>query len=150
MPLVRRAAPADLDEVLVLVREFYALDRHEYDETRVRAALGPLLAGDEYGQVWLLVVGVAAAGYAVVTWGWSLESGGREALLDEIYIRGRGNGFGRLLLTQAMRAAARAGAKRMFLEIEAHNQRVRGFYASLGFAPEDSVWMSTDLPAVGG
>lgn len=85
-----------------------------------------------------------------MTWGWSLESGGREALLDEIYVRGRGNGFGRVLLTHAMRAAARAGATRMLLETEAHNQRVRGFYASLGFTAEDSVWMSADLPAVGG
>jgi ribosomal protein S18 acetylase RimI-like enzyme len=33
----------------------------------------------------------------------------------------------------------------MFLETEAHNERVRGFYARHGFAAEDSVWMSRAL-----
>jgi hypothetical protein len=47
-----------------------------------------------------------------------------------------------------MRGAADAGAARMFLETEAPNRRVRGFYARLGFTVEDSVWMSTDLDPV--
>ena len=44
-----------------------------------------------------------------------------------------------------MNAAAHAGASRMFLETESHNQRARGFYTRLGFATEDSVWMSREL-----
>ncbi|GAA0736313.1 GNAT family N-acetyltransferase [Dactylosporangium roseum] len=137
--------------LLELVREFCAADRHEFDEARIGRALGPLLAEDTHGQVWLAVDDSgAAAGYAVVTWGWSLESGGREALLDEIYVRDRGHGVGAVLLRHAMRAAAEAGASAMFLETEAHNTRVRGFYARHGFAEEDSVWMSGPLGRAGG
>jgi len=139
--MIRRAAPPDRPELIPLIREFYAVDRHEFDHERVARGLDPLLADDTHGQVWLAGDG----GYAVVTWGWSLESGGREALLDEIYVRDRGRGVGRALLTHAMAAAARAGASRMFLETEAHNERVRAFYASAGFAAEDSTWMSADL-----
>ncbi|WP_426512549.1 GNAT family N-acetyltransferase [Dactylosporangium sp. McL0621] len=139
---VYRAGPADLAAILPLVREFCAADGHEYDEPRVSRALGPLLAGDAHGQVWL--VG-SAAGYAVVTWGWSLESGGREALLDEIYVRERGHGAGAALLERVLAAAAQAGAAVMFLETEAHNDRVRGFYARHGFTADDSVWMSRAL-----
>src|SRR5689334_5416507 len=140
-PMIRRAELPDRDELLQLIREFYAVDRHEFDVERVARGLDPLLADDTHGQVWL----INKSGYAVVTWGWSLESGGREALLDEIYVRDRGRGVGRELLTHAMAAAAKAGAIRMFLETEAHNERVRAFYASLGFATEDSTWMSADL-----
>jgi len=139
--MIRRAELPDRDELLQLIREFYAVDRHEFDVERVARGLDPLLADDTHGQVWL----INKSGYAVVTWGWSLESGGREALLDEIYVRDRGRGVGRELLTHAMAAAAKAGAIRMFLETEAHNERVRAFYASLGFATEDSTWMSADL-----
>jgi GNAT superfamily N-acetyltransferase len=145
MCVVRRAGAADIEELLVLVREFCDLDRHDFDRGRVCRALLPLLADDAVGQVWLLAEGASAVGYTVVTWGWSLESGGREALLDEVYLRRRGGGLGRVLLGHAMSAAALAGASRMFLETEAHNARVRAFYAGLGFTVEDSVWMSGEL-----
>lgn len=146
---IRRAAPSDEDRLLVLIREFYEIDRHEYDEARVRAALAPLLSGDDLGQVWLISGGPGGAGdpvgYAVVTWGYSLESGGRDALLDEIYVRDRGRGIGARAMEEVLAASAAAGATRMFLETEAHNERVRGFYRSLGFVADDSVWMSREL-----
>jgi ribosomal protein S18 acetylase RimI-like enzyme len=133
----------DRAELLALIREFYTVDRHEFDLDRVARGLDPLLVDDAHGQIWL----ADAGGYAVVTWGWSLESGGREALLDEIYVHDRGRGVGWALLEHALAAAAAAGASRMFLETEAHNERVRSFYASAGFGVEDSTWMSRELPA---
>lgn len=130
-----------------LVARFYEIDRHPYDPGVVSRALEPLLCDDTHGQLWLVCTGPSAAplGYAVITWGWSLESGGREALLDEIYVDQRGDGAGRVLLAHAMAAASGAGATRMFLETEAHNSRVRGFYSLMGFTTEDSVWMCADL-----
>ena len=85
-------------------------------------------------------------GYGVITWGYSLESGGREALLDELYVRHRGAGVGTAALPAMIEAARAAGASRVFLETEAHNTRVRTFYAHLGFQTEESVWMCKDLP----
>ena len=84
-------------------------------------------------------------GYGVITWGYSVESGGRDALLDELYVRHRGAGIGSTALTQILDAAAKAGASRTLLETEAHNSRVRSFYTRHGFQPEDSVWMTMDL-----
>ncbi|WP_132124698.1 GNAT family N-acetyltransferase [Actinocrispum wychmicini] len=144
MAVIRRAVPRDADDVVGLVREFYELDGHHFDARRVLKGLAPLLVGDEHGQVWLVVDG-GLVGYAVVTWGWSLESGGRDALLDEIYLRVRGAGIGLALLTHARMAAALAGASRMFLETESHNDRVRAFYARSGFTADDSIWMSRDI-----
>ena len=81
MTLLRRAGPADEGLLLELIREFYEQDRHDYDEFLLRPALAPLLAGDEFGVTWLIG---DRQGYAVVIWGYSLESGGRDALLDGI------------------------------------------------------------------
>jgi GNAT superfamily N-acetyltransferase len=142
---IRRAAHADYAALTGLIQEFYDIDRHPFDQSTVDGGLLPLLADDTYGQLWLVEDGSGSMGYAVVTWGFSIESGGREALLDEIYLRRRGEGLGGDLLRHAMAEAAKAGASRMFLETEAHNSRVRDFYGRLGFTVEDSVWMSATL-----
>ncbi|WP_433270308.1 GNAT family N-acetyltransferase [Actinosynnema sp. CS-041913] len=122
------------------MREFYAVDGHDYDEARVTAALGPLLADDRHGQVWLF-----DTGYAVVTWGYSLESGGRDALLDEFFVRNRGGGVGGRVLDALVTACREAGAMKMFLETEAPNDAARRFYRRHGFEEEASTWMSRPL-----
>lgn len=140
---VRLAGPSDLGALLMLVREYCIEDRHDFDEPQVRKALMPLLENDQLGVVW--VIGMPAEGYAVVTWGYSLESGGRDALLDEVYVRERGRGSGATLLKAAITDATARGMKRMFLETESPNQAARRFYARHGFEAEDSIWMSLRL-----
>jgi GNAT superfamily N-acetyltransferase len=142
---VRRAEPGDLAALLPLNGAFCAIDGHPYDEAVVRRALAPLLADDTLGQVWVVQRDGALLGYAVMTWGYSLESGGRESLLDELYVTDRGHGLGGLLLEACLAGAARAGATRTFLETEAPNTRVRRFYARHGFVEEPSTWMSRAL-----
>ena len=146
---ITRATEADLPQLLTLIQEFYAIDRHVYEESHVVGALVPLLTDDRSGQVWLIdhpdPAEPAPDGYAVVTWSWSLESGGLDCILDELYLRSRGRGLGAVALRQVVAAAQAFGARAMFLETEAHNERVRGFYARQGFDFEDSVWMSRRL-----
>ena len=103
MTTVRRAVPGDLDELVALAAEYCTADGHDFDETTVRSGFGPLLRGDEHGAVW-----VADGdghdhleGYAVVTWNWSIEIGGREAVLDEVYVRDPGRGLGSELVRAA-------------------------------------------------
>lgn len=137
MTVIRRAERDDLPLLLPLVREFYELDGHTYDEAVVWTALAPLLIDDTFGQVWLF-----DTGYAVVTWGYSLESGGRDALLDEFFVRDRGKGVGGVVLDEILRACRDFGARVVFLETEADNEAARRFYGRHGFVPEDSIWLS--------
>ncbi|MGM1062138.1 GNAT family N-acetyltransferase [Saccharothrix sp. Mg75] len=138
--LIRRADPTDLPALLPLVREFYEVDEHAYDEGVVTAALGPLLRDDAHGQVWLF-----DTGYAVLTWGYSLESGGRDALLDEFYVRNRGDGVGGAVIAELVERARGAGARKVFLETEDRNEAARRFYRRHGFADEASTWLSREL-----
>lgn len=142
-PTVNRAEPGDLEALLKLIQEFYTIDHHDYDETLLMNSLPDLLDSDEFGLVWKL--GSPAEGYAVVTWGYSLESGGREALIDEIYLRERGTGSGSRLMSHILEDCRRRGIVRIFLETESHNVRVREFYRRAGFEEDDSVWMSMRL-----
>jgi ribosomal protein S18 acetylase RimI-like enzyme len=136
---IRRAAPADLDRLVELHAAFCVLDAHPFSAARARAAFGPLLTDDQHGVVWITERPDA---YAVLTWGWSIEAGGAEAVLDEIYVSDRGAGAGSMLIEHLISDAEHRGLARVFLETELHNERVRGFYARHGFESDDSVWMS--------
>jgi ribosomal protein S18 acetylase RimI-like enzyme len=142
---IRRAGVSDRAGVLLLIEDFYAVDGHAFDLRRVTAGLDPLLRDDDRGQVWVAVADEQPVGYAVVCWGWSLEAGGRECLLDELYVARRGVGLGAALLRHVMAAAAQAGATVMVLETEAHNDAARRFYLRHGFAAERSQWFSRAL-----
>jgi len=140
---VRLAVSADTEALVQLVREYCIEDGHEFVESRVRTALAPLLQDDRHGVIW--VIGEPPLGYAAVTWGFSLESGGRDALLDEVYLRERGRGLGTQLLQCIIDDLVARGMNRVFLETEAPNEQARRFYARYGFATEDSIWMSRSL-----
>lgn len=145
--MLRRANAEDLAQLLVLVAEYCAADEHIFDEARARAALLPLLADDTHGQVWV-VEGEregALGGYIVTAWSWSLESGGRECLVDELYVRERRRGHGRALLERALDAARAHGCRVAYLETEIQNDGARAFYGALGFDRETSVWLSRSL-----
>jgi GNAT superfamily N-acetyltransferase len=142
MTVIRRGHPKDLAVLVDLHREFGDADGHPFDERRATDAFVPLLHDDRHGVVWIIE---PAHGYAVVTWGWSIEAGGAEAVLDEIYVRDRGSGTGATLLAHLIDDARQRGLARIFLETESHNDRVRTFYQRHGFVTDDSIWMSRDF-----
>lgn len=141
---IRRAAPADLAAVVDLHARFCEADGHIFSADVATRAFTPLLADDSHGVVWL-VDDPSARGYAVVTWGWSIESGGRDALVDEIYAEPTGTGVGRALMERLLADTEERGIRSVFLETEVGNESARRFYRRLGFESEDSVWMTRRL-----
>jgi GNAT superfamily N-acetyltransferase len=142
MVTIRRAGPADLDVLVELHRTFCDVDVHPFDSARAHAAFAPLLADDTRGVVWIIDTPGA---YAVLTWGWSIEAGGAEAVLDEIFVSERDNGLGSALLDHVVADGRRRGLARIFLETEVPNQRVRRYYERHGFRADDSIWMSLEF-----
>lgn len=143
--VIRRAEPRDLPVLVELHQAFCAADDHPFSEERARTAFAPLLDGDDRGVVWIVD---EPAAYAVLTWGWSIEAGGPEAVLDEVYVTTPGRGLGGQLIEHVVADGERRGLVRIFLETETHNVRARRLYGRHGFAEDDSIWMSrtfTDL-----
>ena len=72
----------------------------------------------------------APIGYVVICFGWSLEMGGMDGFLDEIYIRPgvRGRGIGSEVLQNLPKALAGAGLKALHLEARRDDPRIEGFY----------------------
>jgi len=144
--IVRRAAPADLPVLLELVGEYCQADDHDFDETVARAGLEPLLLDDTFGAIWIIDPAPDTAdGYVVVTWGWSIEIGGLDVVLDEFYVRSRGEGKGSDALRVIEAECRRRGVKRIFLETELVNVDARRLYERHGYHADTSVWMSKEL-----
>lgn len=146
----RFAARTDLDLLAGMVRRFYAEEHLAFDETRLRRALDALLGAPSQGEALLwLDADEAVAGYAVLTWGFSLEQGGRFLLLDELYLEphARGRGWGRQALALLERRAGQLGATRLRLEVTHHNAHAKALYLRAGYADEQRDLLARTLPA---
>jgi len=136
MPSFRPAGPADLDAVLPLVQAYYAEDGYPFVPERARHALAGILGEPAFGRVWLLEDDDgAAAGYVVLTLGYSLEYHGRDAFIDELYIapRLRRHGLAREAMALADRACRELGVQALHLEVEHDKPATEAWYRRLGF-----------------
>ena len=129
------AKPEHLEAVLRLVADFHHEEGIEQDEVTRRAAVLPLLEGSPHGAIYLAGPLRAPIGYVVVTFGWSLEFGGMDGFVDEIYIRPgvRGRGLGTELLSSVPKTLAKNGMKAIHLEVAQGNKKARALYERMGF-----------------
>jgi ribosomal protein S18 acetylase RimI-like enzyme len=123
--------------LLELMRALYHEDGSTaLQEDGAETALRGLLAAPDRGLVWVIEQGGEAAGYLVLTWGYSLEFHGRDAFIDELYVapRHRGAGLGRRAVEVAENACRAHGAGAVHLEVEVDNERAHALYRRNGFA----------------
>ncbi|HEX9918040.1 MAG TPA: GNAT family N-acetyltransferase [Pyrinomonadaceae bacterium] len=133
------ADTSDADELVELMREFYAFEHIAFDEAAARGALRQIMAEARFGVVHLIHVGAETAGYLVVTFGFSLEFHGRDAFVDELYLREnfRGKGIGRVSIEFAAEVCRAEGIAALHLEVERANTHALGLYRRAGFRDHD-------------
>lgn len=143
-PSFRVAAESDAAELLAFMREYYAFDGHGFDEQKARAALLTLLCDSNLGRVWLILDGTVAAGYIVLCFGYSLEWLGRDAFIDEFFLREpyRGRGWGRKTMALVEEQARSLNVTALHLEVVRQNTTALSLYPKLGFKQHASTFMS--------
>jgi ribosomal protein S18 acetylase RimI-like enzyme len=147
----RLAVESDADALLEFMQEYYAFDGHGFDREKARVALTALLRDSKLGLAWLILDGDAAVGYIVLCIGYSLEWLGRDAFVDEFYLREeyRGRGWGRQTMSFLEEAARTAGIRTLHLEVVQENTSALHLYRKLGFTEHRSTflskWIAQDL-----
>jgi ribosomal protein S18 acetylase RimI-like enzyme len=133
--LIRQAGAQDLDALLPLVAAYHSFEKVTLSEPERRRAVADLLADPALGLVLRLDAGGVAAGYAAVCFGYSIEFGGRDAFLDELYLapRVRRRGLGARLIAEATACAGACGVRALHLEVDADNVVAQHLYARHGF-----------------
>lgn len=127
--------------------EYYSFDGHHYHRQKARVALLDLLKHPTFGCAWLINDGTVVAGYIVLCYGYSLEYLGRDAFIDEFYLREsyRGIGWGRAAFEFAREQARRENVQAIHLEVVKSNTGALGFYRKLGFKDHDHHLMTLPL-----
>jgi ribosomal protein S18 acetylase RimI-like enzyme len=145
--MIRSAREDDLSGVLAQMRRYYAADGYPFDEAPARRAASGLIADRSLGRLWVVEEDGAVVGYLVLTFGYSLECGGRDAFVDEVVVdeafRGRGHGTELLRLAEAECRAE--GVRAVHLEVERGKEATIGLYRRLGFEDRDRLLLTRRL-----
>ncbi len=139
------AKPADLSKLCTLVAAFHAEEALNSSAESREAGIAPLLDGSPHGAAYLIGPTRAPIGYVIVTFGWSVELGGMDGSIDEIYVRPaiRNRGIASEVLNALPKALSAAGLKALHLEVDRKSEAAQRLYARAGFEPRDRYLLMT-------
>jgi GNAT superfamily N-acetyltransferase len=130
------AGPEHAAEIDHLVAAFHQHEGVNVAAHARRTSIDSLLAMPAQGRILLVRHRDAEiVGYAVLAFGFSLEFGGRDAFVDELFIADafRGQGIGTAALTAVCAWARREGLCALHLEVERDNKAAKALYTRTGF-----------------
>lgn len=125
----------DIDMVVSMMREFYAIDGYPIDAEKSKELYRQFIADETLGKSWLILSGNSIVGYVILTFLFSFEYGGTIAFIDELYIsrEARGKGVGGKTVEFLQEEAANLSLKMLYLEVEPHNAKAQIMYLASGF-----------------
>jgi ribosomal protein S18 acetylase RimI-like enzyme len=143
--VLKEANAAGVGELLPLMRAYAAFDGLSFDEGTARRTLTQLLADRRLGRVWFIVSEGAVCGYVALCFGFSIELGGRDAFVDELFIEPayRNRGLGTQALQQAGDAVRADGVVALHLEVRRDNAEAQRYYERLDFRKRDRYFFMT-------
>nr|WP_244995799.1 GNAT family N-acetyltransferase [Pseudooceanicola nitratireducens] len=139
------AGPEDLPRLLPLVAAFHEEFGLPLDDDHRVQALAPLLDGSPYGAVWLMGPSRAPIGYIILTFGWSVEFGGMDGFVDELYVRPavRRRGIATEVLEQLPKTLVETGLRALHLEVREDDDQTVKMYRRQLFKPREGYMLMT-------
>ena len=138
------ATPEDAPILFDLMARFaseHALTKGAEDR---QSAVAPLLEGHPYGMAYLLGPRRAPVGYLIITLGWSLDLGGTEAIVSELFLRDavRGRGISTEVLIAIAKSLKSSGIKALHVDIQSQDAVEQAAIGKAGFtsAPIPPRW----------
>lgn len=139
------AGSEDLYELLSMMKDLQADDPWScpFDEAITARVMEQLLSSPELGRVWFIAVDGQNVGYIVMSYDYSLEYRGRNAWVDEFFIRAshRGLGIGSKALDFFANQAKELGITVIHLEVNRGNSAI-DLYRRMGFEDHHRYLMS--------
>lgn len=135
MPLsILTATAGDRAQILEMMRGLYASGSLALQPDAL-PALDMLLADPSLGRCFLIREAEKSIGYFVIGFGFSLEFGGKDAFLDELYIvpEARSRGVGKVSLQFATDFCRASGVHSLHLEVARENLAAQRLYRRAGF-----------------
>lgn len=145
--MVRAARREDAGALLACARAFHAEDEHPLDRSGEAALVALADPASPHGRIFVLEQDGAIVGYVALCFGFSIEYGGRDAFIDDLYVAPsfRGRGCAARLYAAAHDEALAAGCRALHLEVMPGNA-TEAWYHRLGFRDRGSKMMSKRMP----
>ena len=130
------ATPENVPQLVCMMDEFYDEAGFQLDHGRASNGFSALLADPSRGAIWIVSEDAQPAGYAVLTLRFSMEHGGLDAFIDDLFIRPahRRRGLGRLVLQALFHDCRKRGVLALHVEVGRDNAPAQSLYASYGLA----------------
>ena len=128
-------ALSDIDTIVDLMQQFYAIDNYPIDIEISKSLFKEFITDENLGKAWLILSENEIVGYVILTFVFSFEYQGKIAFLDELYLteKARGKGIGSKTIAFILDESKKADLKLLYLEIENHNQNAQKLYLANGF-----------------
>jgi GNAT superfamily N-acetyltransferase len=138
---------SNIDTLVNFMALYYAYDHIPFNREAARSAMEQLMNNHSLGRAWVIRSGDEAAGYCVLTLGYSLEYRGRTAFIDELFVKEeyRGKGIGTRALEFLKDIARALGVTALRLEVERKNASAHGMYRKAGFEDQDRHLMTNRI-----
>ena len=137
---IRKATPADLGDILQLIRDLAAYERQpDAVQATVESLHGTLFGPTPTAEAIVAEVDGEVVGVALYFTNFSTWSGRDGLYLEDLYVapQARGTGLGKALLQRLARIAVSRGCARVEWAVLDWNAPAIAFYKSLGAVPKD-------------
>ena len=142
------AGPADIPTLIDLMAEFYAESGFPLPVANARRAFGALLADPRLGAAWIgWTEDGEPTGHVVLTVCYSMEYGGLNAFVDDLFVRKpfRGTGLGTAALTEVRAFCAKRGVRAIHVEPGRENAAAQAVYRRIGFVETNRLHLTLKL-----
>lgn len=128
-------AVADIETIVSMMQEFYAIDNYPIDNEISKNLFQEFISNENLGKSWLILSDNEIVGYVILTFIFSFEYQGKIAFLDELYLseKARGKGIGSEAIAFIKNESHKLSLKLIYLEVEPHNQNAQKLYIANGF-----------------
>ncbi|KVV14454.1 GNAT family N-acetyltransferase [Flavobacterium sp. TMP13] len=135
MVVFKEITNSDLELIVSLMEEFYAIDNYPIDTETSTALFKEFITNEKLGKAWLIFTEKEVVGYVILTFVFSFEYQGRIAFLDELYLseKARGKGLGKKTVQFIIEQISNLSLKHIYLEVEEHNNNAQKLYIASDF-----------------
>lgn len=129
------AQQSDLSICMEMMKDFYLIDNYPFNEKKAESNFNLFISETTLGRFWIIKNENKICGYLVLTFGFSFEYGGRDAFMDEFYLKPtfRDGGIGKRVLKILNEKAKSLGVYAIHLEVEKSNERTNALYSQSGY-----------------
>lgn len=118
-----------------MLKDFWLFEQIPFSSEIALKVWQKAWAHPDFVRAWLLEFEFQTVGYVVLTFGFSLEYGGLDAYVDELFVKPeyRGHGFASQALGFLVLECQKSNVAALHLEVDADNHSAKSLYVKMGF-----------------